>query len=114
MRNSESREDRENRELNDDALALLSGGCDPILSGCTTGNKGSSQAQPACNAWNACLHVFGYGPQAPQAVRQTFCNNTSRSRVERRPRSNACVSKKTCADLQVSWMRPRVPPTPPM
>src|SRR6202043_209633 len=39
-------------------------------------------------------------PRSP--VRQTFCNNTSRSRVERHPRSNACVSKKTCADLRPS------------
>src|SRR6476620_8800383 len=33
---------------------------------------------------------------------QTLCNTVSRSRVERRPRSIACVSKKTCADLRPS------------
>jgi hypothetical protein len=45
---------------------------------------------------DSCSAIGVRQPDQPRSsVRQTLCNKVSRSRVERRPRSNACVSKKT-------------------
>src|SRR6185369_11255572 len=38
----------------------------------------------------------------PAAIHQICSNKTSRSKVERRPRSDAWLSKKTCADVRPS------------
>src|SRR6202011_1637457 len=72
----------------------------PLLGAAIRFEHARTEFAPAEGACGRSMGLIERQPRSP--VRQTFCNKASRSRVERRPRSNACVSKKTCADLRPS------------
>src|SRR5262249_20257770 len=104
-------EEKNRKELHDEAGGHPHKRLGPIgeqrLSGQSRGKEGGGRRQqqhapPSVREKN---QETESGQNAKESHAQILSNKTSRSKVECRPKSDACVSKKTCADFRPSACR---------